>query len=30
MDPTIRRRPEEYVEPYNGRLNEYLGVDFEW
>jgi hypothetical protein len=30
MDPATRRRSEEYVEPYNRRLYEYLGVDFGW
>jgi sulfotransferase family protein len=30
MDPTIRRRLEEYFEPHNRRLYEYLGVDFGW
>jgi hypothetical protein len=30
MDPAIRRRLEEYFEPHNQRLYEYLGVDFGW
>jgi hypothetical protein len=30
MDPGIRRRLEEYFEPHNRRLYEYLGVDFGW
>jgi hypothetical protein len=30
MDPTVRRRLEEYFEPHNRRLYEYLGVDFGW
>jgi hypothetical protein len=30
IDPTIRRRLEEYFEPHNRRLYEYLGVDFGW
>ena len=30
MDPDIRRRLEEYFEPHNQRLYEYLGVDFGW
>jgi hypothetical protein len=30
MDPAIRRRLEEYFEPHNKRLYEYLGVDFGW
>jgi hypothetical protein len=30
MDPATRRRLEEYFEPHNKRLYEYLGVDFEW
>ena len=30
MDPSIRRRLEEYFEPHNQRLYEYLGVDFGW
>lgn len=28
MDPAIRRQLEEYFEPHNQRLYEYLGVDF--
>ena len=30
MDPTTRRRLEDYFEPHNQRLYEYLGVDFGW
>jgi Sulfotransferase domain len=30
MDPTVRQRLEEYFEPHNRRLYEYLGVDFGW
>jgi hypothetical protein len=30
MDPAIRRRLEDYFEPHNRRLYEYLGVDFGW
>ena len=30
MDPAIRRRLEEYFEPHNQRLYDYLGVDFGW
>ena len=30
MDPTTRRRLEEYFEPHNRRLYEYLGADFGW
>lgn len=30
MDPAIRRRLEEYFEPHNQRLYEFLGVDFGW
>ena len=30
MDPATRRRLEEYFEPHNQRLYEFLGVDFEW
>lgn len=30
MAPTTRQRLEEYFEPYNRRLYEYLGVDFGW
>ena len=30
MDPTIRRRLEDFFEPHNQRLYEYLGVDFGW
>ena len=30
MDPAIRRRLEEYFEPHNRRLYDYLGVDFGW
>jgi hypothetical protein len=30
MDPAIRRRLEEYFEPHNQRLYEYLGLDFGW
>jgi hypothetical protein len=30
MDPAIRRRLEEYYEPHNQRLYEFLGVDFGW
>ena len=30
MDPDTRRRLEEYFEPHNQRLYEYLGVDFGW
>jgi hypothetical protein len=30
MDPATRRRLEEYFEPHNRRLYEYLGVNFGW
>ena len=30
MNPATRRRLEEYFEPHNQRLYEYLGVDFGW
>ncbi len=30
MDPATRRRLEEYFEPHNQRLYEFLGVDFGW
>jgi sulfotransferase family protein len=30
MDPVTRRRLEEYFEPHNRRLYDYLGVDFGW
>ena len=30
MDPAIRQRLEEYFEPHNKRLYDYLGVDFGW
>jgi sulfotransferase family protein len=30
MDPATRRRLEEYFEPYNKRLYEFLGKDFSW
>jgi hypothetical protein len=30
MDATTRRRLEDYFEPYNRRLYEFLGVDFGW
>ena len=30
MDPAIRRRLEEYFEPHNQRLYDYLGRDFGW
>jgi Sulfotransferase domain len=30
MDPAIRRRLEEFFEPHNRRLYEYLGMDFGW
>jgi hypothetical protein len=30
MDPGTRRRLEDYFEPHNQRLYEYLGVDFGW
>jgi hypothetical protein len=30
MDPATRRRLEEYFEPHNQRLYDFLGVDFEW
>jgi Sulfotransferase domain len=30
MDPATRQRLEEFFEPHNQRLYEYLGVDFEW
>jgi hypothetical protein len=30
MALTTRQRLEEYFEPYNRRLYEYLGVDFGW
>jgi hypothetical protein len=30
MDPATRKRLEEYFEPHNRRLYDYLGVDFGW
>jgi hypothetical protein len=30
MDPATRRRLEEYFEPHNKRLYDYLGKDFGW
>jgi hypothetical protein len=30
MNPATRRRLEEYFEPHNQRLYEYLGTDFGW
>ena len=30
MDPALRRRLEEFFEPHNRRLYEYLGVNFGW
>ena len=30
MDPEVRRRLEDFFEPHNKRLYEYLGVDFGW
>ena len=30
MGPATRKRLEEYFEPYNRRLYDYLGVDFGW
>jgi len=30
MEPAMRRRLEEYFEPHNKRLYDYLGVDFGW
>jgi Sulfotransferase domain len=30
VDPFVRQRLDEYYEPYNQRLYEYLGVDFDW
>jgi hypothetical protein len=30
MDPSTRRRLEDYFEPHNRRLYDYLGVDLEW
>jgi hypothetical protein len=30
MDLAIRRRLEDFFEPHNRRLYEYLGVDFGW
>jgi hypothetical protein len=30
MDPATRRRLEEFFEPHNRRLYEFLGVDFGW
>jgi hypothetical protein len=30
IDPATRQRLEEYFEPHNRRLYEYLGVDFGW
>jgi hypothetical protein len=30
MDPSTRRRLEEYFEPHNKRLYDYLGVDLGW
>jgi hypothetical protein len=30
LGPTTRQRLEDYFEPHNRRLYEYLGVDFGW
>jgi len=30
MDPAIRRRLEDYFEPHNQQLYEFLGGDFGW
>jgi hypothetical protein len=30
MDPATRQRLEDYFEPHNRRLYDYLGVDFRW
>jgi hypothetical protein len=30
IDPATRRRLEEYFEPYNNRLYDFLGTDFGW
>jgi hypothetical protein len=30
MDPSTRKRLTEYFEPYNQRLYDYFGVDFDW
>jgi Sulfotransferase domain len=30
MDPALRRRLNEYFEPHNARLYDFLGVDFGW
>jgi hypothetical protein len=30
MDASTRRRLEDYFEPHNRRLYEFLGVDFGW
>jgi hypothetical protein len=30
MSPATRRRLDDYFEPHNRRLYEYLGVDFGW
>ena len=30
IDPATRRRLEEYFEPHNRRLYDFLGVDFGW
>jgi hypothetical protein len=30
MDPVVKRRLQEFFEPHNRRLYEYLGVDFGW
>ncbi len=30
MDPSVRRRLEEFFEPHNRRLYEYLGLNFGW
>jgi hypothetical protein len=30
MSPVVRQRLEDFFEPYNQRLYEYLGVDFGW
>ena len=30
MDPKTKRRLEEYFEPHNQKLYEYLGIDFGW
>jgi len=30
MDPATRRRLEEYFEPHNRRLYDFLGLDFSW